>query len=285
MRVRRDGHAEARGLVDDRGQFVGAEVRAVGIVAGGHHRAARQHLDPVAAVLDLLAHGFAHGIDTVDDETVSHHPVLGAEEVQVPAAARDREVVPGAGQPGTDEQSFLDRRAHIEMRVGHVCVAEDAHRRPAGPQHFLHDVQAAQRLVAGRAPQVIDLVIVGLDQHVGMRVDQARQARVLRAVDHGAIHRACGTGRERAHGHDAAVLDADLHFAFHRGRAAVNQRAAAKCRHAGGGRCQGFRGRARVGGCAKRDEHQRQPGGRCTSIHLQFPFPIRSPDCARLNRT
>jgi len=34
--VRRDRHAEARGFVDDRGQLVGAEVRAAGIVAVRH---------------------------------------------------------------------------------------------------------------------------------------------------------------------------------------------------------------------------------------------------------
>ena len=209
-------------------QLLGTVVRLVWIVAGRHHGAAGQHLDPVAAVLDLLAHRFAHGIHAIDDEAVRHHCVFGSEEVEVTAAARDRQVVTGTRDARPREQALLDRSAHVEVGIGHIGVTEYAHRRPTGSQHLLHHGETAQRLVRRRASQVINLVIVGLDQHVGMRVDETGQAGVVRAVDDRAARSHIVRVRfERADRDDAALLDADRDVAFGSRRHTIDERAAA----------------------------------------------------------
>ena len=103
--VRSDRHVVPARLRYRGLEFLRAEGDVARIVADRLVGASDQQLDPVGAVLDLLADGLADLFRAVRDQSVSNHILLGREIVDVAAAAGDRDVVPGACQAGRDEDA------------------------------------------------------------------------------------------------------------------------------------------------------------------------------------
>ncbi len=113
-------HAEAGRLRHRNLELLGAEVDILGVVAGRHEGTGHQQLDPVAAVLDLLADGPADLVNAIDDQAVGDQMLFGRKEVDVAAAAGDRQIVGCDRQPRPLEETPVDGPSNLDRRIEDV---------------------------------------------------------------------------------------------------------------------------------------------------------------------
>ena len=177
VRVGGDGNAQSGRLLDRSAQLFGTEGDIARVVADRLVGTRDEQLDPVGAVLHLLANGLANLLGPVDHQAVSNHRLLGRQEVDVAATAGDRDVVPRAGHSRADEDSVFDRPADFLIGVEDVRIAHDPNAGPAGQQIPLQRRQPHEGLVRRRALQVGVLVVVAVHQRVLVAVDHPRHER------------------------------------------------------------------------------------------------------------
>ena len=188
-----DPAVEPVGLAHDRPHLLlrevdlAAELAALQVIL-----AVAVELDPVGAVLDLLADRLADLVGAVDDLHALGH-------LQLPRVAQQRIHAGRREGPGRDEHAGagddapLDRPLHVHVGVhgplglqvadGREAVHQGGPGGDGGPDGAVGDRLLEQLLV------VVGLGDVALEQDVGVGVDQAGQDGGLREVDDGGVPR------------------------------------------------------------------------------------------------
>ena len=184
-RVRGDGSAgQVRG-VDDGLQFRGGQ-RGRGVAAGADAVVGVQ-LDPVGAAGGLLAHRAHRFVRAADFLRAAGQVEIGTEAARTGAVA-------GAGDDGTGgdiqaragNQAFVDRALDRDVGVAGAFGAQVAQRGEAGQQRVARVRGGFQRAVVLRLLQhlvVPQRLVVGMQEHVRVEVDQARHQRRARQRD------------------------------------------------------------------------------------------------------
>ena len=181
VRMHRDVAPLVRGSDDGGTDLLLGVVRHGRIGARGHHAARREQLDPVGAVLDVLAHLLTDLIGPVGERLVALDvDVLGQlVVVAVTAGRRERLDRDQHARPGN-----AARRDRIAQRdVGEIAAAEVAHRRESGEQRLARVRHALDRGARRGLLEILvrRLLLAAREVHVG--VDEPRQQRHVAEID------------------------------------------------------------------------------------------------------
>ena len=149
-----------------------------------HHRAGRQHLDEVGAVLEVRAHHLAHLVDAVGEVADDRHVHVDGELARVAGAAGGRHVVAGHLQPRPGHRALVDGVAQIDVDVRpgrpHVAARREAgHQRGPRVDGAVDGRASRRRGEQRRLPVGADLV-----GEMRVQVDEPGQHRGGAEVDH-----------------------------------------------------------------------------------------------------
>jgi hypothetical protein len=211
----RDGRGvEGVGRLGDGSQLVGRPHRQFTSAVG--ERAGDVDLDPVGAVLDLLAGGPHHLVAVAHDLGVARSTGVGDEAPGRPAGGGEERVQPGRHARALD-QPGLDGIAQGRTDVVDAVGVEEA--RHPGEQQLLH-VERGEQGGARLGAVEEQLVVAGrlAEGDVTVGVDEPGEHRQPGDV----VHHRVGPGLLAGggpHGHDP--VDLQEHVGAHRGRAAT----------------------------------------------------------------
>ena len=204
--------ALAMRLVDDGAQLGRGEGRNVGQHAACLDAVAaiRIHLDPVDAVRQLLAHRAAHAVDAVGVLHALRHR-HARRIAERPVGAGDIERAAGDQHVRAGDHAAVDGIAHVDVGVARALGLDVADGREAPLERTPRVDRGEDRPVFGRLPEELLVVVLGgdvtLQQHVGMGIDEPRQAGQPSEVDDRGTGRRHGAGRVQ--GDDLAGPDLD----------------------------------------------------------------------------
>ena len=208
VRVDRDVAPLVGGGRDRRADLVLGVIGHRGIRARRPHAAGREHLDPVRAVLDVLAHLEPYGLGSVGERLVPLDPHVGGQVVVVAMPARRRERLDGDQQARPGDASGGDRIAQRD--VGEVTAAEVTRRGEACQQRLARVGNALDRSARRRLREILvrRLLFAAREVHVG--VDEARKQGYVTELDIDLLAR-----HPRRDSNDRALVDLDHLVAKH----------------------------------------------------------------------
>ena len=215
------------GLVDNRGQFRRRERGHIIQYAIGTDEVPSIHinLDPVRTVGNLLAHCFAAFLRSIYHLNAVRpvRPIPSVAEHRVRASHIHGACCHLHARTGND--ASVNRVADVDVRIARAFGFQIADSRESIFQPLFRRLRSQDRAVRVRLLQDLVVIIflgdVALQQHVRVRVDQSRQARLARQIDHLRSAR-----RRRSDLRNLLSLDLHYHIAPRLLRPAVNQRSA-----------------------------------------------------------
>ena len=193
-----------------------------------HPRAMRHvHLDPVGAVVELLARGLARLDRTVDELRALRHRDLGGIALQLVAAgAGDRARRDEHARPRDD--ALVDRALDADVAVAGALGLDVADGGEALLQGTARGHDRARHAVRGRVVEQLHVVTAGfrhlaLEKDVGVAVDEpGQQGGVAEVEDLRAVGRRLRAAR--IHRGDAIAADQDLLIVQRPGAGPVDER-------------------------------------------------------------
>ena len=144
--VRGDFLAVTMGLVGERGEFGVGKRLHPRVVADGHDSSGRIYLDPVGAILEFAAYGFANRVFAGPDYMRRRwYPAVGSDAVAIAMSTQRADRVRRHLHPRTHKQTLGERIAQHDRPEPDVAVARHPQSREALPQHRLRIFEAGKR--------------------------------------------------------------------------------------------------------------------------------------------